>query len=809
MREFIDAIRATGLEPPEHMEPDKLYRFPGLNKKRSKPSGWCKLFSDGLGGVYGDFTTNLSATWQAKREKPYTAAEKAQWHHQLKEAQAQQRELEKAEKARQRKKALKTWQSASPVENHPYLTTKGIKSHGLRSHVNEHGHSNLLIPVIDTHGLFQGYQWIGGGGAKGFSKGCQKKGCYFLLGEPVDGELFYISEGYATAATTHESKGQAVAAAFDADNLLHAALAIHQQYPRSPIVMAADNDIHLAENKGILKAQEAAEAVGGTVIYPIFTEEAIARFRAEHGHDKAPTDFNDLYQLEGLAEVKKQLDNVTPIHGGKISTTFDWPEPMPLVTQMAELPYPLDALPEKIRMAVEEVQAFVKAPIPLVATSALSAISLAIQAHVDIRRAHKLSGPTGLFTLSIAESGERKSTCDGFFTAAIKHYEREQAELAKPLLSEHRAALGTWEAKRKGIKEKIQQLAKSEQDSSQQVRVLQDLECNKPEEPRIPKLMYEDSTPEALKWALAKHWPSAGVMSSEAGLVLGAHGMSKDSVMRSLATFNKLWDGGETQTDRRTSECFDVRGARLTVALQIQESALCNFFEQSGSLARGTGFMARFLIAWPKSTQGTRPFSEPPKHWPALEAFNTRMLEILNSRVPIEENGQLKPTMLDLSLEAKSYWIAFHDDIECQLAPGEGLSEVRDVASKIADNAARLAALFQVFEHGLDNTVSEEAMVAASRIALWHLRESQRFFGELALPEELMYAAKLEEWLIGYCRTHEVGAVPTREAKQFAPYALRKKAAFEAAAKELVDLGRVRITKSEGKKSLAINPKLL
>jgi hypothetical protein len=51
--------------------------------------------------------------------------------------------------------------------------------------------------------------------------------------------------------------------------------------------------------------------------------------------------------------------------------------------------------------------------------------------------------------------------------------------------------------------------------------------------------------------------------------------------------------------------------------------------------------------------------------------------------------------------------------------------------------------------------------------------------------------------------------VPTREAKQFAPYALRKKAAFEAAVKELVALDRVRITKSEGKKSLAINPKLL
>jgi putative DNA primase/helicase len=105
---------------------------------------------------------------------------------------------------------------------------------------------------------------------KGFSSGCQKKGSYFLISEPVDSDLFYIAEGYATAATTYKSKGQTVAVAFDADSLLHVALAIHHQYLRSPIIMAADNDIHLNENKGILKAQGAAQAVSGSMTYSIY-----------------------------------------------------------------------------------------------------------------------------------------------------------------------------------------------------------------------------------------------------------------------------------------------------------------------------------------------------------------------------------------------------------------------------------------------------------------------------------------------------------------------------------------------------------
>ena len=114
-----------------------------------------------------------------------------------------------------------------------------------------------------------------------------------------------------------------------------------------------------------------------------------------------------------------------------------WPDPHPLAAKIEPEPYPLDALPDTIRAAVEEVAGFVKAPVPLVASSALAALSLALpSAHVDAKRAEKLHGPVGLFLLTIADSGERKSTCDGFFTSAIRHYQEEQAEAMKPAIKE-------------------------------------------------------------------------------------------------------------------------------------------------------------------------------------------------------------------------------------------------------------------------------------------------------------------------------------------------------------------------------------
>ena len=80
--------------------------------------------------------------------------------------------------------------------------------------------------------------------------------------------------------------------------------------------------------------------------------------------------------------------------------------------------------------------------------------------------------------------------------------------------------------------------------------------------------------------------------------------------MRNLGLLNILWDGGAHSIGRRTSESFTVRGVRFTMAMQIQEATLRSFFERSEGLARGTGFLARFLVAWPESTQGFRPYYE-------------------------------------------------------------------------------------------------------------------------------------------------------------------------------------------------------
>ncbi|MBW8067359.1 MAG: DUF3987 domain-containing protein [Ferrovum sp.] len=504
------------------------------------------------------------------------------------------------------------------------------------------------------------------------------------------------------------------------------------------------------------------------------------------------------------------LDSVTEVEneaGRTLAQEFsESVPPQLLAAKIDPEPYPIDALPDIIQAAVEEVVGFVQAPVALVAASALAAVSLACQAHVDAKRAEKLSGPVGLFMLAIADSGERKSTCDGFFARSIRDYEATQAEAAKPILKNYSAAIEAWEAKRGGIKEKIRQLAKDSKPTSGLESLLRTLEHEKPEPPRIPRLILGDETPENLAWSLAKDWPSGGVLSSEAGVIFGSHGMGKDSVMRNLSFMNVMWDGGTHSVGRRTSESFTVRGARLTLGLMVQEATLRDYFNKNGTLARGTGFLARFLVSWPVSTQGKRPFAEPPANWPHLEAFHKRMAAILEQQPLVNEDGSLAPVTMGLTPSAKAAWIDFHDAIEAELVNGGELYDVRDVAAKTADNAVRLAALFQMFQ-GSGGAIGSQAFDGASRIAAWHLSEARRFFGELALPVELADAGRLDGWLLDHCRQGRTYFVRKNHVRQHGP--LRDGARLDAAIRELGELDRLRVKKDGKKVTLHINPALL
>jgi hypothetical protein len=486
----------------------------------------------------------------------------------------------------------------------------------------------------------------------------------------------------------------------------------------------------------------------------------------------------------------------------------DWDDPEPLAQIGKAEPYPVDALPPVISAAVREVQAYVQAPMAMVAGAALGALSMAAQGLVDIDRDSSLTGPCSLFRLTIAESGERKSSCDGYFSRAIEQWERDRAAELAPAVAEAEDKLAAWSAERAGVLEAIKLAAKKKQPADDWQAKLVAMDASKPKPVQVPVLRRGDSTPEALGFQLATEWPSAGIMSSEAGVVFGSHGMGDASLQRNLALLNILWDGGSLPVARRTSQSYTIDGARLSMALQTQEASLRAFVDGGKGLARGMGFFARFLMAWPESRQGSRPYCEAPA-MPAVTRFNGWVRGLLDRALPLDCMGRLVPTRIALDPEAKAVWVAYHDGVEARLRPDGDLSDVRDVASKTADNAARLAALFHCLQHGDEGEVSADDMQRGCTLAEWYLGQSQRLFAGLLLDPAINAAAMLDSWLAAWCDSEGVRSVPTGEVARLGPGSLRAKDHWSAALSVLERHNRPRLFEHGKRKLIAVNPKLL
>lgn len=766
------------------------------------PAGGMENWRDGLGWQ----------PWRLDIGRTLNVAEREALRLRAQAASVQRREEAARRHYRARERAARIWAAARPASaDHPYLARKGVQAHGLRAY-----RGALLVPARDAGGALHGLQFIGASGTKRFLRGARVQGLYCPIGSPGDegrGEphvaardVVCVVEGFATGASVHEATGHAVAVAFHAGNLAAVARAIRDTHPQAGIVVCADDDRDTPGNPGLTHARQAALAVNGLVAIPDFGPDRPA----------GASDFNDLHRHRGLSAVRTAVRAAGVPSVGMVGaedragcSVTDWPDPEPLTEPLDPLPYPADALPPLLRDAVREAQAFVQAPVALVACSALATLSVAAQGLVNVRRDHQLVGPVSLYLLAVADSGERKTTCDTIFSPALRDWESGRLMAMAPDLAAREAALAAFEAKKAGILDAIKHKRRRAQDTAKEEGELDALAREAPPPVVVPRLLYADATPEALAHALATGWPTGGVLSAEAGAVFGAHGMGYDTILRNLALLNVLWDGGAIAVDRRSKPSFQLRDRRLTFGLMAQPETLRGFLERAGTLPRGTGFIARFLIAWPASTQGTRAYRPAPAAMPAVERFGQRITALLDTPLPTDARGGLTPAALDLSPAAHAAWVRLHDLVERGLGTGGDYQTVRDVAAKAAENTARLAALFHVLEHGPAGVIGTDHLLGAEAVVRWHMHEARRLLAELDTPPALAAAIRLDTWLLNEARAAGNARIPTTRVYQYGPACVRDSRALKEALATLTERGRARLEEEGRRRFVAVNPALL
>lgn len=419
--------------------------------------------------------------------------------------------------------------------------------------------------------------------------------------------------------------------------------------------------------------------------------------------------------------------------------------PEPFLPPIGEAsPYPAEAL-GALKDIVLAVHDLTMAPIALAAQSALGAASLAVQGQADVQTLVG-SSPVSLFLLTIAESGERKSTCDKLVMRGFD--EKLKGDLIDYGVARKRyvADLRAWEETQR----KLARPGKGETKEGQAAR-LADLQAHaltEPLAPLRPERLASDVTIEGLVKYFLEGQPSMGLFNDEGGIFLGGFGMSAESRMRTVSGFSALWDGSAVTRTRSGDGTATISHRRFACHLMVQPVLATPLL--ADPLAAQQGFLPRFLMVSPASQIGRRIGHEPSQlSMDTVAAFATRITDLLELPFPTVSGSrqELAPRLLPLSPEAKSMLRSYYEEVEMAQAPFHEFSEVRAFASKSAEQAARIAAVLTLVADVDAAEVSGRTMEMAVTLANYYLREAARLLGASAISAETRQLHELLRWL--------------------------------------------------------------
>ena len=281
---------------------------------------WYRLyvFRPDAGGAYvvGTFGTYRHGGSWAKVEvdwKPLSDAERSRMAAE-RAAQRAKAQAERAAIAAQAAMgAAELLASAKREGASPYLERKQVVGEACRYLPD----GTIVVPLmrydLPVDQRLQAVQRILPSGQKFFTKGFGKPGCCVRLGT-IDANLsslLLVTEGYATGLTARMATVQQhpVFVALDAGNLAHVVPLLRALYPRTRILILADDDWLTKDqrtgelvNPGRTAAKAVAKKVEGCdFVTPVF-DSAV--------REAGDTDFNDLHVCQGLGAVQGQLAGV-------------------------------------------------------------------------------------------------------------------------------------------------------------------------------------------------------------------------------------------------------------------------------------------------------------------------------------------------------------------------------------------------------------------------------------------------------------------------------------------------------------------
>ena len=413
---------------------------------------------------------------------------------------------------------------------------------------------------------------------------------------------------------------------------------------------------------------------------------------------------------------------------------IEWGEPEPLEdTNTPATRYPIEAWQGVLRQAVEAIAYHAQVPTAMAGQCILGALSTIGQRYVNAPMGHEYK-PACLFLITEGESGSGKTQANKYSHYSITKWEKNAYQLFVERLQE-------WEADRNALK------------GAERTHY----EATVPK-PKNESMVVTDATIEAvLDKFIIDGLPNQSWTTSEAGQFLNGHSMKSDTAGNALSSLTSVWSGDpvsrlRSQRGKNAIPFTNAYDARLTLDIMgqrvILEPAL------NDPLMNGQGFLPRCLIACPESLIGSRQWATPermnqsPYDDPRLLAYWARcdiLLDPPQTEITRDITGkEVRFNMPFADQQARQTLANFQDEIEGRQAKGRALEYLRAFASRMAENASRIASLMAFFD--CQKSVSVDYLERAFMLVEYSTAERLRYLD--IKTNEKSDTQKLIDWLV-------------------------------------------------------------
>lgn len=386
--------------------------------------------------------------------------------------------------------------------------------------------------------------------------------------------------------------------------------------------------------------------------------------------------------------------------------------------------FPINTLPEIMKNYVLAVAEHTQTTVDMAAVVALGTLATCNQKKFVVF--DEYVEPLNLYTVIVAEPGERKSSVLQCFTKFLKEFQKEENILRKSAINQYKVDRELLENEIKMLKEPKKTVP--EDLSTTLMEKMEELE--RLEETKPLRLFSDDVSPEALVSLLSKNDGAMSVISAESGIfdIIAKRYSSKPN----LDVFLKGHSGDEIMVDRKGSESIAVYDPALTFILAIQPDLLKDVM--NNQTMAGRGLLARFCFAIPKSTVGSRKYlgEKIPKE--VEYRFKSMITHLLT--VPIGES----PTQLTLCEEAKVRLEKYFYYIERMLGEQNNL---RAWLSKHVGCVRRIAGNLHLATGETTNPISLQTIENAIEIGKYFTAHAMHCFLTLSAEEEISKAKQV------------------------------------------------------------------